>query len=347
MPAASHHRATTGGDDVVDAGAARQIADRFGEALQERPDRLRAAQPLRQLVADVAGIEIREDQHIGVAGDVAGVFHFLLRHRGNERGIGLEFAVDGQLRLARPRNRQRLAHLVDAGMLRAAFGRERQHGHARCFAQQRLRAARRGDGDVGELLRVRIGIDRAIGKDESARPLADEIRHDHEEIARRQRDAVAKAHGHQPGLDHALGRVGAAGHHRVGVALAHHHAAEIQRFGRQPRRHGRRQGGTHPRQRRAIGLKPRIAARVDQFNAGQRLSGGSRGDCRRIAEQNRPRQFLGFEADRGGDDARILALRQNDFAIAPACDIKQAVEQSHASHRVRTGCISSTSKGDQ
>ena len=52
-------------------------------------------------------------------------------------------------------------------------------------------------------------------------------------------------------------------------------------------------------------------------------------------EQNRLRDFLVFETNRGGDDARVVAFRQNDFAIAPACDIKQAVEQIHASHRVR------------
>ena len=53
------------------------------------------------------------------------------------------------------------------------------------------------------------------------------------------------------------------------------------------------------------------------------------------AKQNRLRNALGFQPHRGGDDACVLALRQNDFAIAPPCDIKQPIEQFHASHRVR------------
>ena len=62
------------------------------------------------------------------------------------------------------------------------------------------------------------------------------------------------------------------------------------------------------------------------------------GDCPdRVgrAEQDRPREFLGFQARCGGDDARIVAFRQNDFAIARPCDIKQSIKQIHASHRVR------------
>ena len=64
-----HHGARC--DDVVDCGAARQIADRFGKTLQERADRLRAAEPLRELVGDIAGIEIGKNQDIGLAGDRA------------------------------------------------------------------------------------------------------------------------------------------------------------------------------------------------------------------------------------------------------------------------------------
>ena len=42
-----------------------------------------------------------------------------------------------------------------------------------------------------------------------------------------------------------------------------------------------------------------------------------------------------LQARRGRDDARIVAFRQNDFAIALPCDIKQTIKQIHASHRVR------------
>ena len=43
-------------------------------------------------------------------------------------------------------------------------------------------------------------------------------------------------------------------------------------------------------------------------------------------EQDRLCDLLLFQANGGGDDARILAFRQNDFAIAPTCDIKQPVD---------------------
>jgi citrate synthase len=36
------------------------------------------------------------------------------------------------------------------------------------------------------------------------------------------------------------------------------------------------------------------------------------------------------------NNARIVAFRQNDFAIAPPCDITQPIKQIHASHRMRT-----------
>ena len=55
----------------------------------------------------------------------------------------------------------------------------------------------------------------------------------------------------------------------------------------------------------------------------------------RRAKQDRPREFLFFEPRRGSDNARIVAFRQNDFAIALPCDIKQSIKQIHASHRVR------------
>jgi hypothetical protein len=162
-----HHRA--GSDDIVLACRPRQVADRLGEALQKRPDRLRAAQPLRQFVADIAGIEVREDQNTGLAGDRACLLELLGGDLGNQRRVGLELAVDGQQRRALSHEFERLAHLVDARMLRTALGRERQHGDARGFAEQGFSAARRRNGDIGELACSRIGIDRAIGKHEGAR----------------------------------------------------------------------------------------------------------------------------------------------------------------------------------
>src|SRR5688572_30433479 len=53
-----------GCDDVVDARAAREIAQGARESLQHGADRLRAPEMLRQLVRDVARTEIGENEHV-------------------------------------------------------------------------------------------------------------------------------------------------------------------------------------------------------------------------------------------------------------------------------------------
>jgi len=63
-----------GGHDVLGAGAARQVADRFGEPLQDRADSLRTGQVLGQLVGDIARIQVGKNQDVGVSGHGAGAF---------------------------------------------------------------------------------------------------------------------------------------------------------------------------------------------------------------------------------------------------------------------------------
>ena len=100
-------------------------------------------------------------------------------------------------------------------------------------------------GDIGKLFRIGIGVDRAISKHERPWSLAEEIRHHDQEIARRQRNAFRQTDCHQAGFDHAPCRIGGACDHDVGIALPHHHAAEIQRLAREPRRHRRRHRVAH------------------------------------------------------------------------------------------------------
>ena len=83
-----------GGDDVFDARASRQIADRFCKALQERPNGSRAAQPLRKLVSDIAGIEIRENKYVCVSCNRALLLYFFLRDIRYQRRVGLKFSVN-------------------------------------------------------------------------------------------------------------------------------------------------------------------------------------------------------------------------------------------------------------
>ena len=56
--------------DVVGTATARQVVGGAVQSLQNRPDRDRAPEPLGQLVADIAGIQIRKDQHVGATVDL-------------------------------------------------------------------------------------------------------------------------------------------------------------------------------------------------------------------------------------------------------------------------------------
>ena len=50
--------------------APRQVIGRAGQALKDRPERNRAADALRDLIADIAGFEIGEHQYIRGPGNV-------------------------------------------------------------------------------------------------------------------------------------------------------------------------------------------------------------------------------------------------------------------------------------
>ena len=56
-------------------------------------------------------------------------------------------------------------------MLGTSLGRKRQHRDPRRLIQQRHGAARRSNCDVRKLTGIRLGIDRAIGKNERSRPM--------------------------------------------------------------------------------------------------------------------------------------------------------------------------------
>ena len=81
-------------NDIVYAGTARQVTDRSGEALQNRADCLRTGKLLGQLVADIAGIQIRENKHIGLTGHRTGCFQFFRGHPGGQCSIRLEFTIE-------------------------------------------------------------------------------------------------------------------------------------------------------------------------------------------------------------------------------------------------------------
>src|SRR5271165_323329 len=79
-----------GVDDVFDQRAAGQVVHRLVEALQHRADRDRDGAALHRLVGVVAGVEVREDQHRGTAGD-----HRITRLGGRDRRVDRGVVLDG------------------------------------------------------------------------------------------------------------------------------------------------------------------------------------------------------------------------------------------------------------
>src|SRR5450830_1634054 len=152
---------------IVGAATARQIVGRLVQALQQRADGDGAAHAFGQLVADIARVQVREHQHVRAAIH-HGILDFSLGNLGHDGRIELHVAIDGQQRtLGLDPVRGRM-HLVDGRVVGAAAGGKRQHGHARLFHQQGLRAVGGGNGDVGQLFRFRIDHQGAIGKDKTA-----------------------------------------------------------------------------------------------------------------------------------------------------------------------------------
>src|ERR1035441_8903128 len=79
-------------DNLVYLRAALEHMHGLRESIQNRSDGLGAAQSREQLVGDVAGFEIREDQDIGAASEWTECIIMLDNFRRN-RGVGLHLAI--------------------------------------------------------------------------------------------------------------------------------------------------------------------------------------------------------------------------------------------------------------
>ena len=87
------------------------------EALQEGTDRAHAAQVLAELVADVAGVEVRKHEDIGLARDIARALDLERGDPRHDGGIRLELAVDRELRGPRADDLHGAADLLDPFVL--------------------------------------------------------------------------------------------------------------------------------------------------------------------------------------------------------------------------------------
>jgi hypothetical protein len=94
-------RLETGGDDghlvdLLGVAAAGEVVDGGVQALQDGAVGSEAAQALGDLIADVAGLDLREDEGVGIARDLGAGELQLADHRG-DGGVELHLAVDGEL----------------------------------------------------------------------------------------------------------------------------------------------------------------------------------------------------------------------------------------------------------
>ena len=109
----------------------------------------------RQLAGDVAGVEVGEDQDVGVAAKLA-VRQLARGNLRDQRGVRLQFAVEIRVELCFQRLLSASAvaawTLPDRGMRGAAFGGEGEQGDPGPDAEQMPGKLRGGDGDVRKLL---------------------------------------------------------------------------------------------------------------------------------------------------------------------------------------------------
>lgn len=156
---------------VLSAAAARQIVERLRESLADRSDGYESAQTLGYLIADVACVDVGEDEHVCLTRDLA-VRSLDLRHLGNERRIELELAVQFERRLELLGKLGRLCHFLHGvavlGVAARSLGRERKHCDSGIYTGYGLRSVSGGNGDLRELFGRRADIECAVCEHERA-----------------------------------------------------------------------------------------------------------------------------------------------------------------------------------
>lgn len=136
---------------------ARKVVDRRVQPLQNRTVGFRPAQPLQQLVTDVAGFNVRKDQDVGLSGNFAARRLFGGYDR-IQRRIGLHFAVnfDRQILIFRqfelfPGQPRGFGNFVHAFAFTRPLGRIGKQRHVRLNAelQSRLSGIHRNVRQLG------------------------------------------------------------------------------------------------------------------------------------------------------------------------------------------------------
>ncbi|MNV35774.1 hypothetical protein D3C71_1272330 [compost metagenome] len=310
-------------DDVVNQRAARQVVDGLAQALQHRADGNDVGRALHGLVGGVTGVEIREDEDIGAAGDRA-VGRLRAADAFDACRIILDRAVDQEVRLALFCKFGCFAHLVDiaAGTRRA--GRIGDHRHPRIDAEGFCRVGRL-DGDFRQLVCRRVRVDGAIAIDQNL------IGHQHEED--RRDDALARLRLDQlQGRAHrAGGGMNRTGDQTIDFTDGKHHGAENDGIFQLGHCLGRRHALRLAQLDHGVDIVGAHGGRVENFEIGGQfdvLGPGDHLDGIGAAEQDAAGNALLVADDGSLQRAGFFTLGQHDALIGLPCTFDQVVAEA-------------------
>ena len=223
--------------DLVSVAATGQIIDGRGQALQDGAVGLEAAQALGDLVADVAGLDVGEDEGVGVAGH-GRAGELQLAHFGSHGGIELHLAVDGQLGSHFLGHDGSVVAQLHGAALAGAVGGEAQHGDLGIDAED-LGGAGGLDGHLGQLLGGGQGHVAFLVNAVLVAQVDGAVAHgqllfapDQDEAGGHQMGALLGFHQLQSGTDGIGSGIGSAAQQRIGVAHLHQHGAEVVALGK-------------------------------------------------------------------------------------------------------------------
>ena len=212
------------GVDLLGVAAAGEVVDRRVQTEQDRAVGVEGAEALGDLVADVAGVDVGEDNGIGVAADRGGDGLGFGDSR-RDRRVELELAADRGVGHEGLGLLAGIAHLVDVLALAGAEGGVAQESDLRVNAED-LGAGNGLLADLDELVLVGLDVDGAVSHSQDL-VLAGGGRTDHNEAGGHDLVAGLGLDELQGGTDRVGGGIGGAAQQSVGIAHLHQHGAEV------------------------------------------------------------------------------------------------------------------------
>src|SRR3954468_13877148 len=321
-------------EDVIGGRAAREIATRPAQPLNDRTDGCGAAESLHQFVRDVPRIQGWEDEHVRPTrdGTARSLAHSDVAH---ERRITLQFSVHRKTRHSAPYLGQCVRDSLDARARGTAFRAERQERDGGHVAHDTSTVFSRRDRDVGELRCRRVWNDGAVRERQHlAQGDAPHGLRDHVEGTRDGAHAGRGADQPERGTEDVCGRVGCARDTGVDLAARDHRVREIEWCSRQLVRPLVRESLRTARReqlRRRL-VRSRVALDVEDLHAisGQRASRGvGVGPCR-IQNEHRGDDALPGELGDRTQRPFVSTLGKGDTSSRRARPNAHLVQKAHA-----------------